>query len=123
MKIWVYFTFGANLTHRTADAAERNEHAEITALVTSVSLHTLCDIIQQAAFQGYHLILVYSVIQSCPQTEMLLNNLTREYASKFWMGGQCKKPGCFMPGNIPTVIKPRSDNTFDPNLSPSQNML
>jgi hypothetical protein len=66
----VNFIFGANLVHRTADAAERNENAEITALVASVSLHTLCDIIQQATFQGYHLILVYSAIQSCPQTEM-----------------------------------------------------
>jgi hypothetical protein len=27
---WVYFTFGTDLVHRTADAAERNENAEIT---------------------------------------------------------------------------------------------
>jgi hypothetical protein len=32
----VYFTFGADLTHGTADAAERNENAEIIWLVASI---------------------------------------------------------------------------------------
>jgi hypothetical protein len=40
-------------------------------LVASISLHTPNDIIQQTIFQQYHLISVYSVIQSCPLTEML----------------------------------------------------
>jgi hypothetical protein len=40
-------------------------------LVASIFLHTPNDVIQQVTFQGYHLISVYSVIQSCPQTEIL----------------------------------------------------
>jgi hypothetical protein len=36
-------------------------------LVASIFLHTPNDIIQQVTFQRYHLISVYSTIQSCPR--------------------------------------------------------
>jgi hypothetical protein len=39
----VYFTFGANLTHRTADAAERNETAEKSLAGSTVARGTITD--------------------------------------------------------------------------------
>jgi hypothetical protein len=64
--VGVYFIFGANLAHRTADGAERNENAEIIGAGCLNDLHTPGDIIWPVTFQRYHLISAYSAFQSCP---------------------------------------------------------